>query len=101
MSGVIGGQQDKATTTSAVAKSPTRWEGWKQTLLDFWKKCSNDSIFNFSGLLAYALLMAIFPLFLVPRRRREWTSWDAQETSWLVCCAGSVSKWNLHPLGRP
>ena len=51
--------------TAAVADSPSRWERWKQTLLDFWKKCSNDWIFNFSGLLAYSLLMAIFPLFLV------------------------------------
>jgi YihY family inner membrane protein len=34
-------------------------------LLDFWAKCSNDWIFNFSGLLAYTLLMSIFPLFLV------------------------------------
>src|SRR5262249_1839906 len=41
------------------------WERWKQTLLDFWTKCNNDWIFNFSGLLAYALLMSIFPLFLV------------------------------------
>ncbi len=62
MSGVINARQDKATTTSAA---PTRWERWKQALLDFWKKCSNDWIFNFSGLLAYALLMSIFPLFLV------------------------------------
>jgi YihY family inner membrane protein len=37
----------------------------KQTLLDFWAKVSYDWVFNFSGLLAYALLMAIFPLFLV------------------------------------
>ena len=51
--------------TAAVADAPSRWERWKQTLLDFWKKCSNDWIFNFSGLLAYSLLMAIFPLFLV------------------------------------
>jgi membrane protein len=51
--------------TAAVANSPSRWERWKRMLLDFWKKCSNDWIFNFSGLLAYALLMAIFPLFLV------------------------------------
>src|SRR6476660_2492891 len=50
---------------AAVADSPSRWERWKQTLLDFWQKCSNDWIFNFSGLLAYSLLMAIFPLFLV------------------------------------
>jgi YihY family inner membrane protein len=52
-------------TTHVVANSPLRWARWRQTLLDFWKKCSNDWIFNFSGLLAYALLMAIFPLFLV------------------------------------
>jgi membrane protein len=65
MSGVIEGRQEKATTTTEVAASSSGWERWKQTLLDFWKKCSNDWIFNFSGLLAYALLMAIFPLFLV------------------------------------
>jgi YihY family inner membrane protein len=56
-----GGQYQAAV----VASAPSRWERWKRTLLDFWKKCSNDWIFNFSGLLAYALLMAIFPLFLV------------------------------------
>ena len=52
-----------ASTTGSTAKSP--WEERKQTLLDFWAKCNNDWIFNFSGLLAYTLLMSIFPLFLV------------------------------------
>src|SRR5262245_50445053 len=67
MSGVINGRQDRAITTGAATTgaAPTRSGRWKQAFLDFWKKCSNDWIFNFSGLLAYALLMAIFPLFLV------------------------------------
>jgi membrane protein len=58
-------QRTPTTDSTTTSKPTSRWERWKQTLLDFWKKCSNDWIFNFSGLLAYALLMAIFPLFLV------------------------------------
>jgi membrane protein len=57
--------QSSRSASSDSPASQSSWERWKQTLLDFWKKCSNDWIFNFSGLLAYALLMAIFPLFLV------------------------------------
>jgi membrane protein len=56
---------DKLSDSSIAAHSPSGWERRKQTLLSFWNKCSNDWIFNFSGLLAYSLLMSIFPLFLV------------------------------------
>jgi YihY family inner membrane protein len=34
-------------------------------VLGFWKKINNDWVFNLSGLLAYNLLMAIFPILLV------------------------------------
>jgi YihY family inner membrane protein len=42
--------------------------GWKRclnALQDFWTKANNDWIFNLSGMLAYTLLMSIFPLLLV------------------------------------
>jgi YihY family inner membrane protein len=35
------------------------------TLRDFWTKLSNDWVMNLSGLLAYNLLMAVFPILLV------------------------------------
>jgi YihY family inner membrane protein len=35
-----------------------------QPFLSFWQKLSNDWIFNLSGLLAYNLLMSIFPILL-------------------------------------
>jgi YihY family inner membrane protein len=54
-----------AQVSSAPSRHGSPWEARKQTLLDFWTKCANDWIFNFSGLLAYTLLMSIFPLFLV------------------------------------
>ena len=38
---------------------------WLGTALEFWTKINNDWIFNLAGLLAYNLLMAIFPLLLL------------------------------------
>lgn len=38
---------------------------WLGTVVDFWTKIANDWIFNLSGLLAYNLLMALFPLLLL------------------------------------
>lgn len=35
-----------------------------QPLINFWKKLSNDWVFNLSGLLAYNILMSIFPILL-------------------------------------
>jgi len=63
--------QRSASTTASAPPSPSKsapaspWQERKQALLDFWAKCNYDWIFNFSGMLAYALLMSIFPLFLV------------------------------------
>ncbi len=42
--------------------------GWRRTLngaRQFWRKASNDWIFNLSAMLAYNLLMSIFPILLV------------------------------------
>jgi YihY family inner membrane protein len=42
--------------------------GWKRrhnALREFWTKVNNDWVFNLSGLLAYNLLMSIFPILLV------------------------------------
>ncbi len=59
-------QHTASTSASSTRSKPASpWGERKQALLDFWAKCSNDWIFNFSGLLAYTLLMSIFPLFLV------------------------------------
>jgi membrane protein len=39
--------------------------GWLDTLGGFWTKMNNDWIFNLAGLLAYNILMALFPLLLL------------------------------------
>lgn len=38
---------------------------WLETVVGFWTKITNDWIFNLAGLLAYNLLMALFPLLLL------------------------------------
>jgi membrane protein len=38
---------------------------WLETLGGFWMKINNDWIFNLAGLLAYNLLMAVFPVLLL------------------------------------
>lgn len=42
--------------------------GWRariQPALDFWQKVSNDWVFNMAAMIAYNMLMSIFPLLLV------------------------------------
>src|SRR5262249_32869254 len=38
---------------------------WLESLGGFWTKITNDWIFNLAGLLAYNLLMALFPILLL------------------------------------
>ncbi|HEY1390343.1 MAG TPA: YihY/virulence factor BrkB family protein [Ktedonobacterales bacterium] len=51
---------------SPTAQTARRWlVALQQKALAFCTKCNNDWIFNLSGLLAYNLLMSLFPLVLV------------------------------------
>jgi membrane protein len=56
-----GARQARAAARSIrirVGKAAAPW-------LEFWKKVNNDWVFNLSGLLAYNLLMSLFPMLLV------------------------------------
>jgi membrane protein len=48
----------------SATPTPTA-NGWLETLGGFWTKINNDWIFNLAGLLAYNILMALFPLLLL------------------------------------
>lgn len=55
---------------SVQATEPPRLDSsgsgtWLETLGGFWLKINNDWIFNLAGLLAYNLLMAVFPVLLL------------------------------------
>jgi YihY family inner membrane protein len=63
-------RQSRRTVEPIERHSPpghaeTGWKRWLNALQGFWTKATNDWIFNLSAMLAYTLLMSIFPLLLV------------------------------------
>jgi len=69
---VSQGQSDSQSDRPPVPQAVVRQSpgaagsgGWLDTLGGFWTKINNDWIFNLAGLLAYNILMALFPLLLL------------------------------------
>ncbi len=52
------------TATAPVSEKPVT-QGRFAALVSFWKKINNDWIFNLAGLLAYNLLLTLFPILLL------------------------------------
>src|SRR5690349_11388774 len=48
-----------------AAQDPPQLPAWLRPFISFWIKINNDWIFNLAGLLAYNLLMTVFPILLV------------------------------------
>jgi YihY family inner membrane protein len=64
---MMAGQHTPGRPEASQREQQARSDGLKdraKPFLHFWQKLSNDWVFNLSGLLAYNLLMSIFPILL-------------------------------------
>jgi len=62
---IVGATAQVSPSTDGRASRAGEAGVWLDTLSGFWTKLNNDWIFNLAGLLAYNLLMALFPLLLL------------------------------------